>query len=492
MIYIPFVKDSQNFVNASLIIKTTATDTSFKFLHGSQYDDYGFDTLKTGVWNARNVFHILANLDRNIFGTKKYRILDNRIFNGDTSIQPIVTFIDEAPNTGGRTSLMEPITVCNLIRTCGQCLAFKTSATATDPYDPCCFATYNNVCTTYWIEIGGGGTGGGGGGGGTGGGGGGGGTGGGGTGGGGGWTGDPCPPPGGGGIYPRIAVNEPTDPPCGGTGWVPVPIDDKIYFDYSNLENPIYAPENPLLTTGPQVVDVPAGTPQNPPMKMGHTRNRFNVEDMDYGFGGTGPFRDPSGIYPFLLTDTDNQLFDKMTNLFYLCTFFDNSLKNVGNEMIQKFRDRTGGTYSHPELNGHVNSSPEIANFIKKYGIELNKQLLASGNNINNVPDFEIAANQRPVFNGSFNKFNGLQILINDTEFTEIEIDNFEYWPATKDWIADITVTVHDHFGLDKHDALTYQGSHLGFGAWWILQHLRGYRTFETIVKVKKRIIWKN
>jgi hypothetical protein len=477
MIYIPFVRDSQDFVNASLILKTTATDTSFTFLHDNQ-NEYGFDTLKTGVWSARNVFHILTNLDRSIFGRTTYKILDNRIFGGDTALQPVATISGATLTPSGKTSQILPVTECIAVRFCADYRAFRVASTQADDII-CNSPTYSQYCTTYWVDnglpSGTGGTGGGA-------------VGSGGTGGGTGWTGNPCPP-GGGGVQPRISVNE----PCtgGGTGWVPVLRGDKFYFDYSNLANPIYAPEAPLLATGPQVIDVPAGTPQNPPLKRGHTINRNNVEDMDYGYGGAGPYRDPSGIYPYLLNYSDNQLFDKMTNLFYFCTFFDNSLRNVGNQMIQKFRDKTGGTYSHPELNGHVSSSNVMANFIKKYGIELNTKLLANSNNINNIPDFEISAD-RPVFNGSFHKFNGLQILINDTEFTEVEIDNFEHWPATGDWIADITVTVHDHFGLDKHDALVYQEWHEGFPSWWALQHLKGYRPFETVIKVKKRIIWKN
>jgi hypothetical protein len=55
-------------------------------------------------------------------------------------------------------------------------------------------------------------------------------------------------------------------------------------------------------------------------------------------------------------------------------------------------------------------------------------------------------------------------------------------------WSADITITIHDHFGLDKNDALTYQQYHQGFPSWWLLQHTRDYIPFETIVIVRKKI----
>jgi Protein of unknown function (DUF3289) len=78
-----------------------------------------------------------------------------------------------------------------------------------------------------------------------------------------------------------------------------------------------------------------------------------------------------------------------------------------------------------------------------------------------------------------------LQILVNDTESTEIQIDNFKVDPSG-DWNADITVIIFDHFGLDKADALKYQGDHLGFAAWWLLQYTRNHRPFETKIVVKK------
>ena len=86
------------------------------------------------------------------------------------------------------------------------------------------------------------------------------------------------------------------------------------------------------------------------------------------------------------------------------------------------------------------------------------------------------------------NKLTGLQILINDTEQTQIKLLNFQIDPATQIWVADIEVTIYDHFGLDKHDALVYQGNHRAFAAWWILQHKRNYKPFTTKIVVKNRL----
>ena len=82
-----------------------------------------------------------------------------------------------------------------------------------------------------------------------------------------------------------------------------------------------------------------------------------------------------------------------------------------------------------------------------------------------------------------------MQILINDTEYTEIQLDDFSINPTTGQWYADVTVTIFDHFGLDKFDALTYQDNHSGFADWWLLHHTRGFVPFQTKIIIRKRII---
>jgi hypothetical protein len=91
--------------------------------------------------------------------------------------------------------------------------------------------------------------------------------------------------------------------------------------------------------------------------------------------------------------------------------------------------------------------------------------------------------NFRPQFNTPHVKFHGLQILINDTEYTEIQISNFNI--LNGNWSATLDITIYDDFGLDKNDALTYEGYHDGFADWWLLQHARGYVPFTTIVHTR-------
>ncbi|MBI5857516.1 MAG: hypothetical protein HZB42_07680 [Sphingobacteriales bacterium] len=73
--YIPFVRDSQNIVNAALIVKTTATDTIFRYLCDWQYANPD----STTRWSPRNVFHIFSRLENYVFGRNKFRITDEII-----------------------------------------------------------------------------------------------------------------------------------------------------------------------------------------------------------------------------------------------------------------------------------------------------------------------------------------------------------------------------------------------------------------------------
>ena len=77
--YIPFVRENENYVNASMLVKTTASDTVFQYLLDWQYASYGFDTVSTG-WNAKDVFHVFARLNKDVFGKTAFRIKDDRLF----------------------------------------------------------------------------------------------------------------------------------------------------------------------------------------------------------------------------------------------------------------------------------------------------------------------------------------------------------------------------------------------------------------------------
>jgi hypothetical protein len=269
-------------------------------------------------------------------------------------------------------------------------------------------------------------------------------------------------------------------PPTGGGGGGSSSSNYDPNNPFNNLDNPIDASDDAIIDNGVSVSDN-VDAPTNPRI-IAQTSPRGNTEDMQHG-----TTEDPTGISPSsLLSTSDADLFQKMKDLFHTCTYFDNDLSTVGDAMIQKFQNKSGGQYSNNVLNSKVAQSSALINFVKAFGEQFNASLQIAGGNINNVSPINMQ-NIRPIFNGLYNKFHGLQILINDTEYTEIQLDNFTI-DGSGNWSADITITIHDHFGLDKNDALTYQNWNQGFPAWWLLQHTRDYIPFETIVVVRKKI----
>lgn len=78
VVYIPFVRDTQQFVNASLIIKMTEADTAFRLLSDWQYSQFGFNDTDTG-WNARDIFHIFTKLDNKVFNISRFRVMDQNL-----------------------------------------------------------------------------------------------------------------------------------------------------------------------------------------------------------------------------------------------------------------------------------------------------------------------------------------------------------------------------------------------------------------------------
>ena len=200
--YIPFVRDSQNYVNASLLIKTSPSDTAFQFLLDWQYASYGFDTTSQD-WNGRDIFNLFASFDKEVFGRSAFQITDNRLFGEPDSGKIVVVKIRPQQQTQQRANILISVTMCNYVAVCyGP--AWYNSWCDGDCTEDCEYYTHTETeCTTFWIEDGwtpgGGGTGGGSG------------SGGGGGSGNGGWNPPPCP----GGTV-RGATYENCTP-----GWIP-------------------------------------------------------------------------------------------------------------------------------------------------------------------------------------------------------------------------------------------------------------------------------
>jgi hypothetical protein len=239
----------------------------------------------------------------------------------------------------------------------------------------------------------------------------------------------------------------------------------------------------------------PTSLPSNA-VKIGFsTRNRVEPEDIQSGTNGddrgillaTTP---PPGIGPY----TDQGLFDNMSPLFTATTWCHN--RTIAFRFIEEFRNNTArGKHFHwIPLSQKVKDHPVMLNYIKRFGKKLNEELqstngaLYSGqiNMFNDRPQFNKKCSDQP--DKEYDLLHGYQILINDTETTDIYIvpGSYAYDSQSKEWDARFIFVVTDHFGLDTPDVLKYQMKVLGsgFAAWWRLQHTRGYKPFRTRIIV--------
>lgn len=157
--YIPFVRDSQQYVNASLVVRTGGGDTAVRWLSDWQYADYGFDTTNAAAPNARKAFLTLANLDISTFGHHNYLVKDGRIF-GYPDTQKLKVSVDPPSTGNGGTygrGAEDYFTVCNKVTIC--VVAGNTqSARGTDgPYSSGCGGVQTIVfyCNVYMYYEGG-------------------------------------------------------------------------------------------------------------------------------------------------------------------------------------------------------------------------------------------------------------------------------------------------------------------------------------------------
>lgn len=158
--YIPFVRDSQNYVNSSLVVKVGAADTSVRWLSDWQYADYGFDTTNANEPNAKKAFMTLANLERSAFGHNKFLVKDGRIFGyPDTQRLKVTVDLPESQNreTNARNT-EEVIVICQRVSVCVTAGPSQSTRGLNDPVSSGCGALYSALYCNVYMFYGGGGS----------------------------------------------------------------------------------------------------------------------------------------------------------------------------------------------------------------------------------------------------------------------------------------------------------------------------------------------
>ena len=81
--------------------------------------------------------------------------------------------------------------------------------------------------------------------------------------------------------------------------------------------------------------------------------------------------------------------------------------------------------------------------------------------------------------------FLGKIIALNDIWTTEVILKELKTGGDT--CMVSYQVTLWDHFGLDKPDMEKFYSYGSGFRAWFVLQHLFGYKPFLTKIQFEKQ-----
>jgi hypothetical protein len=110
LVYVPFVRDSQNYVNASMVIRTSSADTSFSYLCDWQYAQ--LSNTVTGISDSAEQFAIFFMvLDKRVMGHTRFTISDTGLFRNATHKANYVKLIDTT-GVGGRGNLLIPVESC--------------------------------------------------------------------------------------------------------------------------------------------------------------------------------------------------------------------------------------------------------------------------------------------------------------------------------------------------------------------------------------------
>jgi RHS repeat-associated protein len=214
-------------------------------------------------------------------------------------------------------------------------------------------------------------------------------------------------------------------------------------------------------------------------------------EDLESGTIGK-----PSdiGLEDYWNKYSDQELFNMMLANFYSATTFASpKLKAIAFALVDRFRtDKSGESVESKGLNNIVANHPKFLSFLDNFK-SIFERSLSGGGNIQALIKNPIQITG-PVFD---DWTTGMGIIIDNCNYTSVSLNSFSIDGRTGMYTANITVHLIDAFGLDKGDVRRFQKNVLnifspslgeGFGAWWLLQHSRGYVPFTINMDIQKTI----
>ncbi|PSL49722.1 uncharacterized protein DUF3289 [Chitinophaga niastensis] len=165
--------------------------------------------------------------------------------------------------------------------------------------------------------------------------------------------------------------------------------------------------------------------------------------------------------------------------------------------MIAKFKRSEGGIYENGALTRAVQANPSTQRFCTGIEDEMADRIKKGAGELTGMEDKKVYFGDEAGYKTShpyghpafpfgrdYNLFTGLTIAINDMWAYKVTL--LSYKLTGNNYNAKYEVVLWDHFGLDLPDMEKFYSYGAGFRAWFILQHLRGYKPFLTKVKFEK------
>lgn len=148
IVFIPFVQENANSVDAALCISIYPADTTFKIVTNWQYHD----SASVGM-SGKGQTLLLMSLDRSVFGHELFKIIDSTAFPMDTSRAAAYVRVNSDISAGpvaphGKTQLVTStyLTICNEVW-----VPNDGDLTGCAPGEPCNGYHLVNQCTTWVI-----------------------------------------------------------------------------------------------------------------------------------------------------------------------------------------------------------------------------------------------------------------------------------------------------------------------------------------------------
>lgn len=257
----------------------------------------------------------------------------------------------------------------------------------------------------------------------------------------------------------------------------PDPIDDNGII----ITN-IYVP-NKALIPGKLIANTTYRNEHNPPRKI--------APDLSYGHDGDENVISPKNKN--ILNWPLNDLEDKMSELLHFAC--NSNYDPIATKMFNRFKSKNGQTYDDEDISDLIKGTIEVQNKIKLFGKQFENRLKQVNGNHNLLSLFQLEDEDRFILSaGNGYLFMGPTILINDVSQVNYYLQGFNI-DVNGNWNATFYVEAIDHFGLDNEDpnhtfrfkgikVAIYQHLHIGFAAWWVLQHKKSYRPFVTKIRI--------